>query len=187
MSESSFRSIRNGTIASVIAGIVLLLIPDARAYVVRFLSWVWSGLTWCWSGLMSSYSLPGWVLLVVFLFSFIGVVSVFLALRGEPDKPEHLSYVEDFIHGAKWHWQWLSNQIVNLWCYCPRCEATLVYDDSSCHNYLADTKKTDFICENCRHSVVASIPGGNKTYALGAVEREIDRRIRTGEYKRQSA
>lgn len=184
MSESSFRSIRNATIAGVIAGIFLLFMPDVRAYIVRFFSWVWSGLAWCWNGLMSSYSLPGWVWLVVFLLSFIGVVSIFLSLRGEPDKPEHSSYIEDSMYGTKWRWKWVSNQIFNLWCYCPRCEATLVYDDSSCNNYFAEIKQTDFICENCGHSVIASIPGGNKNYAIGAVEREIDRRIRTGEYKR---
>ncbi len=42
--------------------------------------------------------------------------------------------------------------------------------------------KTDFVCENC-NTIVAAIKGGDKGYALGAIEREIDRRVRTGEYK----
>ncbi|WP_298729251.1 hypothetical protein [uncultured Pseudomonas sp.] len=184
MSESSFTSIRNATIASVIAGIVMLAIPDARAYLVKFLSWVWSGLTWCWTSLMTSYALPGWTWIILFVFALIGAASVFFRLKGETAKPEHHSYIEDNMYGAKWRWQWVSNRVFNAWCYCPRCEATLVYDDSSCHRFSYEEKKTNFICENCGHSVVASIPGGNKAYALGAVEREIDRRIRTGEYKR---
>ena len=40
-----------------------------------------------------------------------------------------------------------------------------------------------FICENCNSQVVSSVTGGNKSYAIGAAECEIDRRIRTCEYK----
>lgn len=184
MSESSFTSIRNATIASVIAGIVLLAIPVVREYLGAFLSWVWSGLTWCWTALMASYAFPGWVWIIVFFFALIGAASIFFRLKVDTAKPEHHAYVEDNMYGAKWRWQWISNRIFNAWCYCPRCEATLVYDDSSCRNFMSDVNKTDFICENCGHSVVASITGGNKDYAIGAVEREIDRRIRTGEYKK---
>jgi hypothetical protein len=184
MSENSFKAIRNGAIASVIAGIVLLAVPVLRGYVVSFLSWLWSGVVWCWESLIASYSLPGWAWLVISIFTLIGLVNIYLSIKGESEQPEFKTYIEDFIHGAKWRWSWAGNQIANVWCYCPRCDATLVYDDSSCRNYLSDIKKTDFICENCGHSVVASIPGGNKDYATGAIMREIDRRIRTGEYKK---
>lgn len=183
MSENSFKSIRNGAIASVIAGVILLAIPVLRGYVVSFLSWLWSGVVWCWDALVTSYSLPGWVWLLIFILAFVGLVNIYLSLKGESEEPEFKSYIEDLIHGAKWRWNWVGNQVSNVWCFCPRCDATLVYDDSSCHRF-SDTNKTDFICENCGHSVVASITGGNKDYATGAIRREIDRRVRTGEYKK---
>lgn len=44
-------------------------------------------------------------------------------------------------------------------------------------------RETDFICENCNSKVVSSVNGGDKNYVIGAKQREIDRRIRTGEYK----
>jgi predicted RNA-binding Zn-ribbon protein involved in translation (DUF1610 family) len=113
MGENSYISIRNATIASIIAGVILLAMPVLRGYFVSFLSWAWSGV---------------------------------------------------------------------VWCFCPRCDATLVYDDSSCRSLYSDVNKTDFICENCGRNIVASISGGKIDYATGALEREISRRIRAGEY-----
>ena len=84
------------------------------------------------------------------------------------------------IYGLKWRWNWLGEQVQGLWCFCPRCDAQLVYDDNSCHSVVRDPE-TLFICEHCSHQVVGRIPGGNRAYALSAVEREIDRRIRVGE------
>lgn len=184
MSENSFKSIRNGVIASVVAGIILLFVPALRGYVVSFISWVWSGIVWCWEALFASYSLPGWAWLVIFIFALTGLVNIYLAIKGESEEAEFKSYVEDTIYGAIWRWKWAGNQISNVWCFCPSCDATLVYDDSSNRNYLSEVKKTDFICENCGHRVIASINGGNKDYAAGAVKREIERRIRTDEYKK---
>lgn len=108
---------------------------------------------------------------------------IFLIIK-ENRSPEFKAYTEDFLFGAKWRWHWAGNTIANPWCYCPRCDATLVYDESSCYRRYTDVKKTDFICENCSSQVVTSVTGGNKSYAIGAVEREIDRRIRTDEYKK---
>lgn len=184
MDENSVKSIKNGAIASVIAGIILLVVPVLRGYVVIFLSWFWSGVVWFGKALIASYSLPGWVLLIILALALVGLINIYLAIKGESGEPEFKSYTEDFFHGAKWRWSWLGNQISNLWCFCPRCDATLVYDDSSCRIYYSDVRKTDFICENCSHSVIASISGGDKEYATSAIKREIGRRIRTGEYKK---
>ena len=184
MSENSFVSIRNATIASIIAGVILLAVPVLRGYAVSFLSWVWSGVVWCGKALIDSYFLPGWAWLVIFILAFIGLINIFLAIKGESEEPEFKSYVEDLIHGVKWRWSWVDNQASNVWCFCPNCDATLVYDDSSCHSYYSDVNKTDFICENCNRSVMASINGGDKDYVTGAVKREIGRRIRTDEYKK---
>lgn len=183
MSEHSVKSIRNGAIASVIAGIILLAVPALRDFVVSFLSWLWSVINWCWEALVALYSLPGWVCLLAFVLALIGLINIFLVINGKSEEPEFKTYIQDFFHGAKWRWSWIGFQISDVWCFCPRCDATLVYDDSSCRSF-SNVKKTDFVCENCGHSVVASITGGNIDYAVGAIRREIDRRIRTGEYKK---
>ncbi|WP_211829256.1 hypothetical protein [Kistimonas asteriae] len=183
MSENSYKSIRNSVIASVLAGVILLVVPEIRAYAVTLLSWLRNSVLWFWEALIDSYALPGWAWLFVFLLALIGSLAIFFEIKGEKAEPEYKKYVEDFMFGAKWRWYWVGNQISNIWCFCPRCDANLVYDDSSCRDFYSDIKKTDFICENCGHSVVASVKGGNKNYAVGAAEREALRRIRTNEYK----
>lgn len=183
MSGNSFKSIRNGVIASVIAGVFLLVIPALRNYIVKFFLWFWTGVVWCWEALVSSYSLPGWILLIVLLFALIGLVKFYISIKGHGEEPEYKSYIEDFIYGAKWRWKWVGNQISNIWCFCPNCDATLVYDDSSCRTRFADARKTDFLCENCGARTIATVKGGDKNYATGAAIREIERRIRTKEYK----
>lgn len=122
------------------------------------------------------------MLLIISLFALFAIVVIFLIIK-EKKSPEFKAYTEDLLFGAKWRWHWAGNTITKLWCYCPSCDATLVYDDSSCRSIYANVKKTDFICENCNSQVVSSVTGGNKSYAISAAEREIDRRIRTYEYK----
>ncbi|MCE2451320.1 MAG: hypothetical protein J4F48_00420 [Nitrospinae bacterium] len=181
MNKEAIVSVRNGVISAVIAGIILMIVPSMREYVVRFLKWLWLGVLWCWGTLVSSYSLPGWIWLVVFAFPIFGAIDIFLGIKNaisEPvsmSKTDYRSYVEDSMFGAIWRWRWEGNAISDLCCYCPRCDGTLV------SNYLFG--ETEFLCENCNHSVRATIRGGDKYYAIGAVEREIGRRIRTSEYK----
>ena len=137
-------------------------------------------MAWCAMVLASSYIIvfsSCWAWIIVFLFAIVGVITIFQALR-PVDKPDYVLYVEDDIHGAKWRWGWIRNRLSNLCCYCPHCDAVIVY------RYDLILEETHFFCENCRHSLIATIKGGNKSYAFGAVEREIDRRIRTGEYKK---
>ncbi|MBA7495279.1 hypothetical protein ES702_05861 [subsurface metagenome] len=181
MSEKESHPVRNGIIATVVGGIMLSAIPPLREYALKVLGWIWSGVVWVWEALISGYSIPGWVLLILGLLSIIGVVNIYLAIRSG-DEPEFMKYTEDFIYGAKWRWSWAGNTITNLWCFCPKRDAQLVYDDSSCRNILSDVRKTDFICERCGNKVIASISGGDKNYAIGAAEREILRRIRTNEH-----
>ncbi|MDC9715086.1 MAG: hypothetical protein PSN36_04620 [Gammaproteobacteria bacterium] len=111
MSENSYKSIRNGIIASVIVGVILLSVPVLRGYFARFLSWIWSGAVWCWNALVASYSLPGWAWLIISFLAIVGLVNIYLAMKGESEEADFKSYTEDFIHGAKWRWTWAGNQI----------------------------------------------------------------------------
>lgn len=99
-------------------------------------------------------------------------------------KPEHLTYVEDLIYGTKWKWKWEKEKVSDIQCYCPKCDAVLIYDDTSKDTKHTELSKTDFICENCNSTIVSTIHGGNMNYAINAVRREIERRIRTTEYKK---
>ena len=111
----------------------------------------------------------------------IGIVTLYNGFKPEI-KEEFSEYKEDMIKNAKWRWEWQNSKISNLWCFCPQCDATLVYNDNACTNFYSDKNNTLFICENCNNKTVSDIDGGNKSYALRFVKREIERRIRTGEY-----
>jgi hypothetical protein len=179
MSESSIKNIRNGVVASVVAGMLILLIPTLREYSLKALKWVWSGINWLWNSLFENYVFSGWFLLILFALALIGILIIFFAIKSNFDTSEHDGYKSDSMFNMNWRWSWNGYNINNLWCFCPTCDATLVYDDTSSHSYY-DPTVTDFICENCSNRIVGTITGGNKSYAIGAVKREIQRRIRTG-------
>ena len=186
MATKSPHSLRNGVIATVVGGLILTaitsLVPQLRNFFVDAMLWVWRSVIWIWAALTAYYSVPGLVLLIIVLFALVGLASLYLVLRPQ-DEPIHRNYIEDMLYGAKWRWSWNGNEISNLWCFCPICDAELV-----CSNGYAETK---FICERCspdsadRHyrsqgRVIATV-GGDRDYAVSAAKREILRKIRTGE------
>ena len=184
MSKNSFKSIINGAIASVIASVILFAVPGLRIYTDYFFSWLWSSVLWCWGALTDSYALPGWAWLPILFLSFVSCVNIYVASKRDTEEPDYKKFVEVHLYNVKWRWRWVGNNISDLWCFCPRCDATLVYDDISCLSRYPSIEKTDLICENCGNRVIGSVESGDKNYAIRAVEREIHRRIRTGEYKK---
>lgn len=166
----------------IIASVALFFIPQTHEYMSNFLTLLSDNTIWLYYMLLTSYSLPIWVLLIISILAIITIVRVLLLFTNS-SKEEYTKYVEDSIYNAKWRWKWTKSEIVNIECYCPKCDSVLVYDESSCHTRYTDVAKTDFICENCNSQLVTTIHGGNKKYAINAIKREIERRIRTNEYK----
>lgn len=182
MSSGDSHAVRNGVIATVVGGIALAVLGELWPPVKVAVIWVWEKVLAFVRLFGDSYSIPGWVLSIVGLLALVTLVRAFVGLRMSPPAP-HNSYVEDMILGVKWRWSWAGEDISSLWCFCPGCDAELVYDDSSAHNiYSRDEPRTLFICEHCDRSTMGRVDGGGKDYALGAVRREIRRRVRTGQY-----
>ena len=187
MKESSGQIIRNGAIATILGGIVLLFISKEMFYSI------WSVLSslprWIWEKLIDSYALAGWLWIPVIILSLIGITTIIMEIKINRvnNEPEHYSYKEDVIHAAKWRWNWHNGNVSNLCCFCPSCDANLVYNDSTVRHYLSDEAGTKFICENCNYRIVTKIEHGDREYALNLVTREIDRRVRTGQYSRPNS
>jgi hypothetical protein len=174
--------ILNGIIIFTITGAILSIIPQTQKYIIELISLLSSGTAWFDEILLSSFTIPVWLLSIISILAFITLIKFFLLITNN-STVEYKAYVKDFIYGTNWRWRWKKDEIVDLQCYCPICDSLLVYDESSCHTRYTDVSKTDFICENCKSQIVTSIHGGNKKYAFSAVKREIERRIRTDEYK----
>lgn len=186
MSTTESHSVRNGVIATVVGGIALAALGELWPPAKKAGLWLFEQGAWLVGLFSDSYSIQGWALALLVLLALVTLIRFAVALKPQQPAP-FASYVEDQLFGAKWRWSWLSGEMSNLWCFCPRCDSELVYDDSSCNNiYSSAQSKTDFICEHCGHTTVATIAGGNKGYALSAVQREIRRRVRTNEYAQSS-
>ena len=178
---------------TVVGGLILAGILELSGLLPKVVSGIWSGVSWLRGILQSSHSMPGWAILVLGLLALFGLVILiiiglllkeFLHGKKETAGPSFHSYTEDMLDGARWRWRWVSGRITDLWCFCPICDAQLVDDGG--------WVETRFICERCpsdgtlfpygpRGRVVATQRGGDRQYAVAAAEREIRRRIRTGE------
>lgn len=187
MPESEKHPVRNGVIATVVGGIVLAAAGELWPPVKAAMLWVWAEICAFFGLFGATYATPGWVLSVLGLLAIVTVVRFFVGLRwSEAERPSHLQYVEDVLFGAKWRWTWLDNGISWLWCFCPRCDSELVYDDAEVDAfYSVEPCATRFICEHCNNLEVAKVTG-NKNYALETVRREVRRRVRTGQFNAAS-
>ena len=139
-------------------------------------------LEWLYKELLTTYTLPLWLILIISIFASIYIAKLLLSIKFK-SKPKYTAYTQDFIYGTNWKWKWEKEEISDIQCYCPKCDAILIYDDTLSNIKHTELSKTDFICENCNSNIVTTIHGGNKNYAINAVKREIERRIRTDEYK----
>ena len=174
---------------TVVGGLILAGILRLTGLFAKVVSGIWSGVSWLWGMLQSSHSMPGWVILVLGLLALFGLTIIGLLLeqllhgKKETAGPTFQKYTEDMLDAVRWRWRWVDNQITDLWCFCPICDAQLVPE--------GNFTRTRFICERCpsdgtgfpdrsRGRVVTEVMGGVQ-YAVAAAEREILRRIRTGQ------
>lgn len=166
---------RNGIIVAVAAGLILsIVLQPFRDFFLTVIAWLWSGIAWAYKALISSYAIPGLVLLILGL---LAATSIYILFRLKK-RPAYHEYTEDLMYGARWRWRWAGDSITHLWCYCPECDAELVEDVVS--DFYSGATGTDFICENCGRKVITSTLVS--TDLISAVNRQILRRVRTGEY-----
>ena len=172
---------------TVVAGLIVAVILRLGGLLGEVLLRVWSGLSWIWDLLYSSHPVPGGVIFVLSLLALFGLVKE-LFQGGKKEQqvagPAVQNYTEDSFDGVRWRWRWRGNQVDNLRCFCPRCDAQLVFREGY--------GETDFICERCPSDrtldsfgslgrVVTTVSGGDRQYAFARAIREIDRRIRAGQ------
>lgn len=179
--------ILGGLFVTVAGGLIVAIITETRELFMVPLIWAWDAVLSVWGMLQSFHQVPGWVILLVVIPALFGLFVLGVLLKDivlDKHLRPYRKYTEDMIDGVRWRWRWAGNKISNLWCYCPKCDAQLVYSEG--------LVETSFICERCptdgslepprkRGRVVATVDSGDRHYAVAAAEREILRRIRTGE------
>jgi hypothetical protein len=102
--------------------------------------------------------------------------ATFVAIR-KRRAPTWRDYDCDEFFGVVWQWQYAEDgEIINLSCYCPRCEMRLEWSVKD--PYFS--KASDFVCERC--GKIATHSDSRKDVLL-RVKREIDRNIRLGHWR----
>lgn len=128
------------------------------------------------------YNIPQWAV-------NIGAFAIFMILVAFPFvvkkllEPKYYKFKEMVMYNVLWRWKYKKDDIIGLWCYCPRCGAMLICDDENCKvTEDLQSKITFFVCNDCGGHEQGRVTGGDRRYALSLVKREILRYVRTGEY-----
>jgi hypothetical protein len=138
-----------------------------------------------WSHLMASSQYPNWS---AYLVSLLAAMSLLRwALSAWRSRTDSTIRFNQFNEGGDVLWSWgsISSHPVGLVPYCPTCSTQLVfrYDDGE-GLYFGGQRHTELICQRCnRHRVVLREPGDYEDL-IKRIKREIDRLIRTGEWRR---
>jgi hypothetical protein len=123
-----------------------------------------------------SSSIPNWIILIgaiSFLFT-VAAITKHLWLRFSP--PGWKDYTSDEILGINWRWRWDNNAIAGLIAFCPTC-------DMEVSGYTPEYTEfqTDFYCDRCNRSLQTL--NMEPQYIADRVIREIERKVRTGEWR----
>ena len=84
------------------------------------------------------------------------------------------AYRSDRFLGMTWRWRYRRGRPVNIWCYCPDDDSELVY------SYSQLERQVTFECETCGRRFGQF--SGDHNYVRGLVRRQIQRKLRTGEW-----
>lgn len=148
----------------------------AASFVPGVLRWIWDLVLGVWYHLGSTSPIPHWALYIMALSclpTFVIAGRKLLKKAG----PDITSYTEDSFFGVKWRWRYFANAPFDPWAFCPRCDTMLVYSHEGGHF----SRETALTCETCGRVMLRQ--EGDNEYLVAKVQRQIDRKLRTGEWQ----
>ena len=170
---------KNLSLASqVIAGLVVAVIIGAVSFVPGAFKWALEVVSIFWNHLFGVSALRNWSLYVLALMS-LNTIIYWAVLVFKTKGPNIAAYKQDSFLGLKWRWSYVSGSPVNAWAFCPHCDTMLVY---SVNGSFYDADRTTVLsCETCGQEMLHH--KGDKEYLVEKIHRQIDRKIRTGEWE----
>lgn len=165
--------------SQVIAGLIVAAVVAAVSFIPGTFKWAVEAATDFWSHLFGATALPNWSLYLLALLS-INTIIYWTALAIKQKGPNISAYNHDTFLGLKWRWSYISGNPVNAWAFCPHCDTMLVY--SNIGSFFDGDRKTVLTCETCGQDMLHH--NGEKDYLVEKIHRQIDRKIRTGEWER---
>lgn len=162
--------------SQVIAGVVVAAIVGAVSFIPGVFKWLVEVASSIWSHIFGTSELPNWSLYLMALMS-IHTLVYWIARITKPKGPRVTEYNQDTFLGVTWRWSYISGRPSNAWAFCPQCDTVLVYTESS---RFDPHQQTVLTCETCNRDVLHH--DGDKDYLVDKIHRQIDRKIRSGEW-----
>lgn len=164
-----------------------VVVSLVTAGLIGLFSLIPGGWTWLfalpgaiWAHLNRTNAMPNWSLYLLGLTAlFTAGFLISSALQSR--EPEWKSYVEDRFLDVPWRWTYLGDSIHAPWAFCPACDTTLIYEERW-GGYANEPKTIHLHCERCNLERLRY--EGNKNYLTALITRQIDRNIRTGEWRK---
>ena len=138
---------------------------------LQWLQWLQYQITW-----------PVWALMLLSL-SGLAIAFSIRALTGSLGRiPDHSLYISDNVFGIEWHWCYQGDALYtkNFAPFCPNRECSCMLDPARRSSYQA-IDDVILVCDHCGFTKDFEC---NWDTLIRKVVKEIDRRIRTGEFKK---
>ena len=163
-----------GSVATVVAGAVLGWVPGA---------WAWLGgvVGAAWGHLVARSYVPNWLMyaaLATLAWRALASASSHWRMRDS----NHQRFKQLTMLGGVWRWEYISGAPTNLRVYCPRCDGALVYSEEWEYETSLRRKIVQWHCERCNTNCVRH--AGTRDYLNDRIYREVDRLLRTGDWRR---
>ena len=157
--------------AGIIVGLVLWLLSWAFGLLPRPANLVKNVA----SLLLTNLSVPCWTVILLCLICTPTIWRLVVRLRKR--KAPFRSYCEDCFLEVRWRWNYsVWNHVVELQCFCIDDDTELSLSNSFGQTHLR--------CETCGRSYGPF--DGSRAYLWDAARRQVERKIRTGEWEKSS-
>lgn len=166
-------------VTGAIGSLLAWAITEGRlSWLKGFGIWLWEAIRYGWQMLGQDVSVVRWqywVLIACFAYIVLGILRVVYLVFWGRRQTTYRDYYKDIIFGLTWRWAYHGQSIDRHWCYCPKCDRQLVINEAG--NY---GDEIDAVCDTC--GTVGHFKGRQYEF-LNQAEREITRKLRTGEWK----
>lgn len=155
----------------VLISVIVLIIGLIGLWKANLLKWLQYQITW-----------PVWALILLSL-SGVVIASSIRALTNSLGRiPEHFLYISDNVFGVKWRWRYQEGKLYEKYFepFCPNAECSCMLEPVRRSAYQAIDDVT-LVCDHCGFTKDFKY---NWDQLRWKVVKEIDRRIRTGEFKK---
>ena len=155
----------------VLISVIVLIIGLIGLWKANLLKWLQYQITW-----------PVWALILLSLSGLV-IASLIRALTDSLGRiPEHFLYISDNVFGVEWHWRYQEGKLYEKYFepFCPNVECSCILEPVRRSAYQA-IDDVALVCDRCGFTKDFEY---NWDQLRWKVVKEIDRRIRTGEFKK---